>query len=320
MRTATISHFDEGILLHESNNCATYQLKLTDGDGTAVVCLIYPGIEVAKVTISSHQYWPNIKKSKRILEINYCLSGRFECRMKDGCLQYVGEGDLFLTSLQNHSDIMELPLGYYQGFIITVDLDQVSDRWGNILSGLPDNICGTLERFFLNDDCFMIQSKEYIKHIFTGMESSPAEAAEVFYRLKVMDLLLFLYYFNPAGEKQKHTYVSQQVDIIKQIQKQITEQFSSRFTIEELAREYCISTTAIKTHFKAVYGQSIATYMKNYRIRKAAIMLSETEQSIAIISKSAGYESQSKFTAAFKDIMKTTPLEYRKAHRNKDKL
>ncbi|MDE7266055.1 MAG: helix-turn-helix domain-containing protein, partial [Lachnospiraceae bacterium] len=38
----------------------------------------------------------------------------------------------------------------------------------------------------------------------------------------------------------------------------------------------------------------------------------ETDQSIAEIAKAVGYDSQSKFTAAFKEYFKVLPREYRK--------
>ncbi len=52
--------------------------------------------------------------------------------------------------------------------------------------------------------------------------------------------------------------------------------------------------------------------MKEYRIRKAAQLLRETEDSIAEIAARVGYENQSKFTAAFKELMQTLPTAYRK--------
>ncbi|WP_051986391.1 hypothetical protein [Clostridium amazonitimonense] len=186
MNLNTISHFDKGALLEESNNHATYKLKLTDGDGTVSVYPVFPGIEVAMVNISSYKYSPDTVKSLNTVEINHCWAGRVECRMKDGCLQYVGEGDIFLRHLQNHFHSIELPLGYYKGIAITIDLDTAPVQWESFLSGMPDNVCKTLERFFLHDECFMIQSKEQIKHIFSGMYSAPEAARGAYYRLKIM--------------------------------------------------------------------------------------------------------------------------------------
>ena len=64
-----------------------------------------------------------VHKDKNVLEINYCLSGRAEFTMKDGCLQYIGEGDIFISTLENHSDSIELPLSQYSGIILYIDFD-----------------------------------------------------------------------------------------------------------------------------------------------------------------------------------------------------
>ena len=82
--------------------------------------------------------------------------------------------------------------------------------------------------------------------------------------------------------------------------------------IHDRLREYLINTAALKSTFKAVYGMPVASYMKQYRMKEAAKLLRETDRSIADIARSVGYESQSKFSAAFKDIMKTLPTDYRR--------
>ena len=52
--------------------------------------------------------------------------------------------------------------------------------------------------------------------------------------------------------------------------------------------------------------------MKHYRVNQGAKLLRETGDSIAVIAGKVGYENQSKFTKAFKDIYKVLPTEYRK--------
>ena len=85
-----------------------------------------------------------------------------------------------------------------------------------------------------------------------------------------------------------------------------------RFTIEELSKEYLINTATLKTTFKGIYGQPIGTYMKEYRMKQAAVLLRQTKSTIAEIANQVGYENQSKFSTAFRDVLKITPAEYRK--------
>ena len=85
-----------------------------------------------------------------------------------------------------------------------------------------------------------------------------------------------------------------------------------RITIEELAKRYLINPTTLKNAFKSVYGTSLAAHIKEHRMGQAAKMLKETNKSIAEIARAVGYDSQSKFTAAFKAYFKVLPKEYRK--------
>ena len=85
-----------------------------------------------------------------------------------------------------------------------------------------------------------------------------------------------------------------------------------RITIEELSKQYLINPTTLKSVFKAVYGASLAAHIKEHRMEQAAKMLRETDMSIAAIAQAVGYESQSKFTTAFKAKFTELPTEYRK--------
>ena len=85
-----------------------------------------------------------------------------------------------------------------------------------------------------------------------------------------------------------------------------------RVTIEELSRQYLINPTTLKAAFKAVYGASLASHIKQHRMEQAARLLRETDMSVAAIAQAVGYESQSKFSAAFKESFQVLPREYRK--------
>ena len=73
-----------------------------------------------------------------------------------------------------------------------------------------------------------------------------------------------------------------------------------------------INTSSLKSLFKAVYGQPMAAYMKEYRIRIAMELLRQSDEPIAQIAAGIGYESAGKFTRAFPDVAHVLPSEYRK--------
>mgnify|MGYP002235770805 FL=1 len=55
--------------------------------------------------------------------------------------------------------------------------------------------------------------------------------------------------------------------------------------------------------------------MRSYRIRRAMELLQQTDDSIAAIAAAVGYETQGKFTKAFKEATQLLPRDYRKTYR-----
>ena len=149
----------------------------------------------------------------------------------------------------------------------------------------------------------------------SGLLSSRREGREVYYRAS-----------DAAQSRLLHEMIEQvmdvacpqwreeaeQVKIIREIHDHLTEHMEQRVTIEELARQYLINPTTLKTVFKEVYGSSLAAHMKEHRMEKAAALLRETDMSVAEIAGQVGYESQSKFTAAFKEQFGLLPTAYRR--------
>ena len=152
----------------------------------------------------------------------------------------------------------------------------------------------------------------------SGLLSSRREGREVYYRAS-----------DAAQSRLLHEMIEQvmdvacpqwreeaeQVKIIREIHDHLTEHMEQRVTIEELARQYLINPTTLKTVFKEVYGSSLAAHMKEHRMEKAAALLRETDMSVAEIAGQVGYESQSKFSTEFHKAFGVLPTEYRKSQK-----
>ncbi|MCQ2523873.1 MAG: helix-turn-helix transcriptional regulator [Lachnospiraceae bacterium] len=73
-----------------------------------------------------------------------------------------------------------------------------------------------------------------------------------------------------------------------------------------------MNPTTLKSLFKETYGDSIASHIKEHRMEYASTLLTSTDLSLNEISRNVGYESQSKFSSAFKETFGMLPSEYRK--------
>ena len=77
--------------------------------------------------------------------------------------------------------------------------------------------------------------------------------------------------------------------------------------MDELAERFQISLTGMKTCFKEIYGDSMYSYLRRYRMNVAATMLrQDSKKGIAEIAGAVGYE-------AFRQVIGQTPMEYRKS-------
>ena len=111
---------------------------------------------------------------------------------------------------------------------------------------------------------------------------------------------------------QVEEYRAEQVELVRQIHDQLLAQLDRKTTIDELSRQYHMNPTTLKNTFKEVYGVSIAAHIKAHRMERAAQLLRETGWSVAEVARAVGYDSQSRFTAAFKSVFHQLPREYRK--------
>ena len=118
----------------------------------------------------------------------------------------------------------------------------------------------------------------------------------------------------PTEEETTSPVHNSPIDTVNEIHNLMTSDLSKRYTIEELAAKFHMNQTTLKTAFKTAYGKPIGVYMKNLRIKRAGELLCKSGAKVSEIAASVGYENQSKFTAAFKDVYGMLPREYRKAH------
>lgn len=107
-------------------------------------------------------------------------------------------------------------------------------------------------------------------------------------------------------------FQASQESIIRHVHDELTANLSERVTIEALSRKYLMNATTLKRVFKQVYGETIAAHIKKHRMEAAATRLRTTQDDVAAIAQAVGYESQSRFTAAFKETYGELPSEYRR--------
>ena len=292
----------------------------TDGRGMLCVYPVYEGIELSHLQFVSGRVSFHHTASPRVLEITHCRSGRAGWDLKDGMSVFLGAGDLTLHSTDCCADsVMTFPLGFYEGIALSVDLDRLDQKCPEILRTAGFDAGRLYERFCIPARSEALSARAETEQIFAPLYGLPETLRLAYFRLKAQELLLFLYRLAQLASPEKGIarYDSSQTELIRTIHDRLIQDPGQRFTIEELSREYLINTSTLKSVFKAVYGQPIAAYMKEYRMRRAMELLRESDAPISDIAAAVGYGSAGKFTGAFQDIVHVLPSEYRKQFRGR---
>lgn len=292
------------------------KFRCRQGDGEATIYQLSPAILMAFFDFRAKAYLLNKNRRTHILEINYCTNGRGEHILADNSLQYLGKNDLTFALESSHTAELSFPLGYYSGIGIVIDLDNTAALKRIFSPRVNVDIQEFSKKILSYGSDLCIAMEPCIQNLHVIPQHLSGRDVCTWLSLKVNELLLYLNHYPFNQEQPREIYERQQVEVIKDIHKKMVNNLHSRYTIEELSKEYFISSTKLKTTFKGVYGESIGSYMMNYRIRQAGEWLRESEMSVEKISELLGYRSISKFSTAFKGIMSCSPVMYRKNFKN----
>jgi signal transduction histidine kinase/DNA-binding response OmpR family regulator len=89
----------------------------------------------------------------------------------------------------------------------------------------------------------------------------------------------------------------------------------AEYNVEKLSDTLAISRGHLHRKIKDLTGTTPVDYLRNFRLRKAAILLLQKQQSISEIAYNTGFSSPAYFSKCFKALLGTTPKEYRKESR-----
>ena len=98
---------------------------------------------------------------------------------------------------------------------------------------------------------------------------------------------------------------------IKTMLQYIQEHYYEELNIGQIANSALISDSECLRCFHSTIGTTPSQYVKQFRIQKAAELLSSTNRKIVDIGTQCGFQEMSYFAKAFRDIKGCTPSEYR---------
>lgn len=134
----------------------------------------------------------------------------------------------------------------------------------------------------------------------------------LYLRAKVYELMAL--YFNKSEEfdMEQCPFLADEENVkrIRRAKELIIARMAEPPTLNELAEEIGLSLKKLKEGFKQVYGDSVYSFLFDYKMEYARKMLETNQYNVNEVGLKVGYSTASHFIAAFKKKYGTTPKKY----------
>ena len=138
---------------------------------------------------------------------------------------------------------------------------------------------------------------------------------EIKARNLLSEMILALHHYAPAAKKMPSAKALRDAERIKTMLQFIHDNCGEEIRLEQIAASAAVSESECIRCFRAAIGATPVQYLRHYRVRKAAQLLSGTEEKISSICGLCGFQDIRYFTKTFREIMGCAPAEYRRKKR-----
>ncbi|NND33757.1 MAG: response regulator, partial [Saprospiraceae bacterium] len=91
-----------------------------------------------------------------------------------------------------------------------------------------------------------------------------------------------------------------------------TEHVDSTFGVPQMQKALTMSKTQLHRKLKAISNQAPGEFLRNFRLQRAAQILSQKGDSVAQVAFTVGFENIPYFTKCFKELFGVSPSQYKK--------
>jgi len=98
---------------------------------------------------------------------------------------------------------------------------------------------------------------------------------------------------------------------INQINQFVSKNYQNQIQLSDLANIVGLTESSFSRFFKKITGKTFITFLNEFRIQKACMMLSDKRNNISEIMYETGFNEAAHFTRVFKKYTSYTPREFR---------
>lgn len=164
--------------------------------------LVFPGIWLMFQDVEAYSFSPWGKVSSGLLEITHCREGRLE--YQDSHRAFVlGEGDLSIRQTRKGEAALLCPVKRYRGLSVLIHPEQAPPCTSCFLRDVNVSLAELYEKFCGEGRPFIMRATPQLEHIFAQLYQVPQSIQRGYFKVKVLELLLFLSCLEPPARPFK---------------------------------------------------------------------------------------------------------------------
>ena len=170
----------------------------SDGEAARTAYPVFPGIEIAYHDVHAASAATQRACAAGCLEIHHCREGRIAYPYGDACF-FLAPGDLAIVQRAAEAVPVRFPTGHYHGITVTIDPARAPDCLSCFLEDVEVRPSALIEKFCADGACFVTRSSPGVAHIFSELYSVPEGIRKGYFKVKILELLLFLCVSHSGG-------------------------------------------------------------------------------------------------------------------------
>ncbi len=231
----------------EDEICAVYQLKDDAGEGLMTFYQVFPGCMLIYNDFHMEHCNSRFVPNADMFCIDHCREGRLEWQSGDRYF-YIEGGDMQANSRQKHCGEFSFPLKHYHGLTVGFDISQAEQSLPHVMEGFSVDLRKLRDKFCANDKIFVMRAGKQIEHIFSELYDLPERVRQPYFKIKVLELLLFLDALEiPADCGERQYFYKAQVDKARDIVTLLTSNLERWYTLEEISGKFDFPLTSLKS-------------------------------------------------------------------------
>ena len=150
----------------------------------------------------------------------------------------------------------------------------------------------------------------YLKRKRARMEAEAEERVNHLFELREQARHQFVE--NVRIDASKIGVNSEEEALVGQLLKAIEQNLdNTEYSVDQLARDVALGRTNLYKRMQTMLGITPNDFIRSVRLKRAAVLLSDTDLSIVEISERVGFNTPRYFSSSFKTMFGITPSEYR---------